>query len=459
MVPGMLTLKELEIQVEKGEIDTVIAAFSDMYGRLMGKRIAADYFLETTVRSGMHTSNYLMTTDVEMDLVPDYQFANWKLGYGDMVSIPDMKTLRRAAWLDRTALVLCDIHDEESGEPVDIAPRNILKRQLQASAELGYQAQGASELEYYLFDETYSSARAKHFHNLDTLAEYNEDYLLLPDTWSEPFHSAVRRHLRDSGVPVEYSKGEWAAGQRELNIRFAELLTMADRHQVYKQCLKETAHLQNLAVTFMAKYHEDLAGSSCHIHLSLWDETGETNQFDGNRKHGPVQSSDLFRWFLGGCIAHTTELMPFYAPTVNSYKRYQRGSWAPTGLAWSYDNRTAAYRVVGHGQSLRLEARMPGADVNPYLAFAALLASGLDGIQRQTDPPEMFVGDVYAAADLQQVPATLPDAIARLEGSQFARDTFGDSVIEHYLHFFKTEQAKFEYAVTDWERCRYFEQI
>jgi glutamine synthetase len=258
---------------------------------------------------------------------------------------------------------------------------------------------------------------------------------------------------------VEFSKGEWGPGQHELNIRYADLLTMADRHAIYKQCFKDLAHQLELAVTFMAKFDANLAGSSGHIHASLWDVDGNTNVFAGSKQLGPIESSDLFRWFLGGWIAHTRELMPFYAPTINSYKRYHSGSWAPTSLAWSHDNRTAGFRVVGHGKSLRIESRIPGADINPYLAYAAVLASGLDGIRNQIEPPDIFVGDVYSAAQLPQVPHTLREAIDALDHSRFAREAFGDDVIEHYLHFYKTEQAAFDRVVTTWERERYFEQI
>ncbi|NOX60793.1 MAG: glutamine synthetase [Chloroflexi bacterium] len=456
---GMLTLDELSLMVDSGEIETVVAAFPDLYGRLMGKRITGKFFIDHTARKGMHACDYLFTVDMEMEPVPGYAFANWELGYGDVHLIPDLNTLRRATWLDKTAFVLCDVHDERDETPVAIAPRNILKRQMAAAAAMGYVAQGSSELEYYIFDESYESARQAHYQDLKTYGAYIEDYHILQGRREEVLHATVRRHLDHSGVPVEFSKGEWGPGQHELNIRYADLLTMADRHIIYKQCFKDVADDLGLAVTFMAKYDASLAGSSCHMHVSLWDAAGERNLFAGEEKFGPVHCSKTFRRFLGGWMAHARELMVFYAPTVNSYKRYQAGSWAPTSLAWSYDNRTAGFRVVGHGQSLRIESRIAGADVNPYLAYAAILASGLDGIRNGIEPPPAFEGDVYAAADLPHVPRTLHEAIAEFERSEFARAAFGDEVVEHYLHFFKTEQAAFDRAVTDWERKRYFEQI
>jgi glutamine synthetase len=458
-VAGMLTLAQLKEKIDSGEVETVVTVFPDVYGRLMGKRITGEFFLEHTAESGMHACNYLLTVDLPMNPVPGYQYANWELGYGDFHCVPDLTTLRLATWLDKSALVICDLEEEATHAPTPVAPRSILKRQMQIAADMGYLAQGSSELEYFIFKESYSSARDKRYSDLKPIGAYIEDYHILQGTREEVVNAAARKHLSASGVPVEFSKGEWGPGQHELNIRYADLLTMADRHTIYKQCLKDIADQAGLAVTFMAKFDENLAGSSSHLHVSLWDKTGKQSLFAGSQKIGPVHGSDIFRWFLGGWIAHTHELMAFYAPTVNSYKRYQAGSWAPTSLAWSHDNRTAGFRVVGHGNSLRIECRIPGADVNPYLAYAAALASGLDGIRRCIEPPDIFIGDIYTAQGLPQVPRTLREAIDALEGSRFAREAFGPDVIEHYLHFYKTEQAAYDRAVTDWERARYFEQI
>ncbi len=458
-IKGMLNLQQLEEKVRSGEIETVIAAFPDLYGRLFGKRIAPDFFLEQVAKSGMNACNYLFTVDMGMDPVQGYRYANWNTGYGDFHCVPDMSTLRHAAWLDKTALVICDIYDEHGDALTAISPRSILKNQVAAAGAMGFCAMGAAELEYYIFKESYDSARLKHYHDLKPFGSYLEDYHILQGTREEPLNAAVRRHLAGSGVPVEFSKGEWGPGQHELNTRYSGVLSMSDNQMVYKQCFKDVADALGISVTFMAKFSEHLAGSSCHMHLSLWDTAGKKSLFQGNEKTGTVTGSDTFRWFLGGWIAHAAEMMPFYAPMVNSYKRYQAGSWAPTALAWSYDNRTAGFRIVGGGESLRIESRIPGADINPYLGFAAALASGLDGIRNRTEPPAPFEGDMYSASSLPRVPATLRDAIDVLEQSAFAREAFGQDVIGHYLHFFKTEQQSYDRAVTDWERSRYFEQI
>ncbi|MBP7736764.1 MAG: glutamine synthetase [Spirochaetes bacterium] len=455
----MLTLTQLDEKIRSGEIETVIAAFPDLYGRLFGKRIAPDFFLGHVAKTGMHACNYLFTVDMPMNPVPGYRYANWNTGYGDFHCVPDMATLRHASWLDKTALVICDIYDEHGDSLTAVAPRSILKKQVAAASSLGFLPMGAAELEYYIFKESYEEAGSKKHHGLEPFGSYIEDYHILQGTREEPLNAAVRRHLANSGVPVEFSKGEWGPGQHELNTRYADVLTMADNQMVYKQCFKEVADALGISVTFMAKFDENLAGSSCHMHLSLWDPAGKKSLFAGREKIGPVAGSDLFRWFLGGWIGHAAEMMPFYAPTVNSYKRYQAGSWAPTALAWSYDNRTAGFRIVGGGESLRIESRIPGADINPYLGFAAALASGLDGIRNRIEPPPLYEGDMYSATSLPRVPATLRDAIAALEESAFAREAFGNDVIEHYLHFYKTEQQSFDRAVTDWERARYFEQI
>jgi glutamine synthetase len=457
LTPGMLTVEQLTKLVRADEIDTVLVVFTDLYGRYLGKRFDADYFLSDVARYGTHGCDYLLTVDMEMEPVSGYEYASWERGYGDFHLLPDLKTLRHASWLDRTALVLCDVQDEKSHSLVPYAPRSILQRALDQATYLGYSAQGASELEYYIFRDSYRDAAHKGYNGLEAAGWYIEDYHALQGTREEAFNGAVRRHLKRSGVPVENSKGEWGHGQHELNVRYADVLTMADRHTVFKQCLKEVADQMGISVTFMAKVDASQAGSSCHLHLSLWRDG--RNAFAGEKAFGPVRASDTFRWFLGGWLHHLPEFMPFYAPTVNSYKRYQAGSWAPTRIAWSYDNRTAGFRVVGNSQSLRIESRVPGADCNPYLAFAAALFSGLDGIASQIEPPEIFTGDVYAAQHLPHVPATLRDATANLNASTFARRVLSDAVVDHYVHFFQVEQAAYDKAVTDWERKRYFERI
>ena len=456
-IKGMLTLEQLKSKVQQDEIETVVVAFTDHYGRLVGKRFDADFFIESAATDGTHGCNYLLTTDMEMEPVPGYSFANWELGYGDFHLVPDLNTLREASWLDKTALVLCDVKSDKTHLYVPEAPRSLLRNQLEHSQKFSFDCFAASELEYYVFENTYREAFEKNYHDLKTAGWYLEDYHILQGARTEPFTAQARRHLKNSGVPVENSKGEWGLGQHELNIRYAGALDMADRHVIYKQCLKELADSMAISLTFMAKYHQDRAGSSCHIHISLWQD-GE-NAFAGDKKSGPVRGSDVFRWFLGGWIAHVPDVMPFYAPTVNSYKRYVDASWAPTRLAWSYDNRTAGFRVVGHGKSLRIECRIPGADCNPYLAYAASLASGLDGIQNKIEPPEIFTGDIYAAKHLPRVPYTLAEATEQFEKSDFSKKAFGKQVVEHYAHYFKTEQKAYDRTVTDWERRRYFERI
>lgn len=455
-VKGLLTVNELKEHVRTGDIDTVIVGFADHYGRLLGKRYDALFFIET-LDSGAHACDYLLTTDMEMEPVPGYEFANWESGYGDFHLVPDLGTLRMADWLNATALVLCDVKNEKDHKRVEEAPRSILGAQLERSKKLGFESFAATELEYYLFTGNYRSAFEGHYHNLKPAGWYLEDYHILQASRMESFTSAARRHLSASGIPVENSKGEWGLGQHEINVRYAGVLDMADRHLVYKQCLKELADSMGLAVTFMAKYHEDQAGSSCHIHLSLW-KNGQ-NAFVGKENYGSFKASKEFGWFLAGWMNYVPDVMVFYAPTVNSYKRFVDASWAPTRIAWSRDNRTAGFRVVGTGQSLRIECRIPGADCNPYLGLAASLASGLKGIEQKMDPPEGFVGDAYAASHLPQVPRSFMEAIQLFEQSKFSRQVFGEKVVKHYSHFYRTEMAAYEKQVSDWERRRYFERI
>ena len=456
-LPGMLSVEELGHLVQNDQVRTVIVAFTDHFGRLLGKRFDAEIFLESVWEHGTHACDYLLANDMEMTPVSGYRFANWARGYGDFHLVPIQNTLRLASWLEKTALVLSDVKSEKTGELLAVAPRSILQRQLERAQELSVTSAVASELEYYLFRDSYRDAALKGYASLEEAGWYSEDYHILQGTRNENFTAAVRHHLKSSGVPVESSKGEFGTGQHELNVRHAGALEMADRHVVYKQCLKEVAEQMGISVTFMAKFTATHAGSSCHIHLSLWRDG--VNAFVGDEQLGPVKCSSLFRWFLGGWIRHVSEVMVFYAPTVNSYKRYVEGSWAPTRVGWSHDNRTAGFRVVGSGQSLRIECRIPGADCNPYLAIAAALASGLNGIAEKVDPPECISGDLYGATDVPRVPKTLADAVELFASSEFAKRAFGEEVVEHYAHFFRSEQDTFNNAVTDWERKRYFERI
>jgi glutamine synthetase len=451
-----MTLDDLRQSVDRGEIDTVLLTFTDVYGRQMGKRLDARFFLDHDA-AGTHACDYLLTVDMNMDPAPGYRLASWERGYGDFHMTPDLATLRRATWLEKTALVVCDLRHCDSHALVEESPRSILRRQVEGARALGYEPMCGSELEYFIFHNSYRDAARSGYAGLEPAGWYLEDYHVLQGTREEKLNGAVRRHLAASGIPVECSKGEWGRGQHELNVRYADALTMADRHVIFKQCFKEVADQQGVSVTFMAKPDAAQAGSSCHVHVSLWRDGA--NAMPGDTQLGPVRASDAFRWFLGGWIAHVPEFMVFYAPTVNSYKRFRAGSWAPTRLAWSYDNRTASFRVVGKGASLRIECRIPGADSNPYLCFAAALASGLDGIRRRTEPPPIFEGDVYAATSLACVPATLRDAADLFQASPFVKDALGADVAAHYAHFFHLEQDAYDAAVTDWERKRYFEQI
>jgi len=456
----MLALDELRREVESGAVDCVIVALPDLYGRLVGKRFTGRFFLEEAISHGMHVCDYLLACDMEMDPSPGYAFTSWESGYGDLVAVPDLASLRRASWQERSALVICDAQTEV-GDPIAVAPRSILEAQLTRLQERGLEPQMASELEFFLFHDDYREARRKGWRNLATSQSYAEDYHILSGSFAEPVIGAIRRGVDASGVPVEFSKGEWGPGQHEINLRYAPALEMADRHEVYKLAAKEIAAAAGCGLTFMAKWDETLAGNSLHVHMSLQDGAGQPAfAASGSPLVGtPVEAPEIFRHWLGGLLAHARELTLFFAPTVNSYKRFRPGTFAPTGIAWSYDNRTAGFRVVGHGASLRVECRIPGADANPYLVYAALLAAGLDGLERELDPGPAFAGDVYQAEGLPHVPLSLREAISLVDASSFAREAFGGEVVDHLLHFARVEQAAFDAAVTDWERQRYFERI
>ena len=457
---GKMDIEELRSAVDEGLIDTVILAFPDLYGRLMGKRLDASFFL-VDVEGGTHVCDYLFTIDMEMEPVAGYKFSNWDLGYGDIHLVPDLGTIRVLTWLDRTALVICDAEVEPEHKPVEVAPRSILRKQLERLSARGFCVMAGSELEYYQFRTSYWEAAQSGYRDLRETGWYIEDYHLLQAARTEDLNGAFRRHLAASGVPVESTKGEFGRGQHELNIRYAPILEMADRHLVLKQAVKEISEQFCCSATFMAKPDAAQAGSSSHLHVSLWTEKkGElTNAFAGEGNLAGIGCSDEFRWFLGGWMRYAPELMVYYAPTVNSYKRFQAGSWAPTALAWSPDNRTAGFRIVGAGSSLRIECRIPGADVNPYLAYSAIIASGLAGIEGRIEPPPAYLGDVYSASNEEMLPRSLEEAVKSFEGSELARSALGADVVEHYAHFFSTEAEAYRRAVTDWERVRYFERI
>ncbi len=453
---GMIDLETLTNLVGSGAVDTVVTVFTDPLGRFMGKRITGHFFLSDIAAGGMHTCDYLMACDVEMDPVPGYEFASWNTGYGDIHAVPDLSTLRLLPWLEKTAFVICDLRRGESDAPVTIAPRQILERQVARARDQGWVAMGASELEFYVFRDSYEGAKEKHFHDLQPYGWYIEDYHILQGTKEEWLIRKIRNAMDAAGVPVEFSKGEWGPGQHEINLRYTDFMEMADRHSLYKNGVKEIAALDGVAITFMAKWDERFAGSSCHIHGSLWDETREHSAFyDPSAADG---RSAIFGHWLAGQLTYARELTLMYAPFINSYKRYEAGSFAPTQIAWGLDNRTAGFRVLGKGNGLRVENRVPGADANPYLAFAATLAAGLAGIEEKLEPPPPFSGDAYVAEDLDRVPGTLSEAIVAFENSAFARRVFGEEVVEHYLHAARTEVQKFNQVVTCWERERHFER-
>ncbi len=451
---GNLDIADLKAYVEQGEIDTVLVCFPDMQGRLIGKRVTGRFFLEKCLDE-MHVCDYLLTVDMDMEPVPGYKAASWDTGYGDFGLKPDMRTLRRIPWLEATALVMADCVDHH-GKDIPHAPRSILKRQLERLRTLGYVSKMGSELELYVFDETYESAREKRYHGLKTAGWYIEDYHIFQTTKEESLIRAIRNGMDGAGVPVEFSKGEWGPGQEEINLQYAEALEMADRHSIYKNGAKEIAYLQGKAVSFMAKWDYGMAGNSCHIHSSLWKADTDAPVFhDAAAADG---MSALFRHYLAGQLALATEMTYFFAPFINSYKRFQAGSFAPTKAAWSRDNRTAGFRIVGGGPAIRAECRIPGADANVYLAFAAIIAAGLHGIEEKLELEPALTGNLYEMEGVRDVPKTLREALAALDGSTVLRKALGDDVIDHYLHTGRWEQLEYDRRVTDWELMRNFER-
>ena len=453
---GHLDADTLSRLVADGKIDTVLVCFPDLQGRLVGKRVTGHFFVDHVLADGIEACNYLLAVDVDMTPLPGYEFAGWEQGYGDFVCRPDLTTLRHIPWLEQTALVLCDLVDE-SGESIEVSPRRILQRQIERAATAGYTINCGTELEFYLFRDSYEEAHAKGYAGLDAHSAVIEDYHILQTTRDEYLIRAIRNGMDAAGVPVEFSKGEAGRGQHEINLRYSDALEMADRHAIYKNGVKEIAALNSRAVTFMAKYDMAECGSSCHVHSSVWDADGTTSLMwsDGDPDH----LSDVFRGWLGGLVAHSGELAWLFAPTVNSYKRFQPGSWAPTALAWGRDNRTCGFRVVGHDAGFRVESRIPGADCNPYLALAATIAAGLHGIEHGEAPPARFEGNAYEATEVPRVPWNIVDAIHELERSEVAAKAFGSAVHSHLVNTAKQEWAAFGQVVTDWERRRCFEQF
>ena len=451
---GTLTLEALKEGVDGGWIDTVLVCLVDMQGRLIGKRFHAPFFIEGAADE-THGCDYLLANDIDMEPVPGYAAANWEKGYGDFVMKPDLTTLRHIPWLEGTALVLCDVLDHHHA-PLAHSPRAILKAQVARLAERGWTANAASELEFYLFDDSFRQAREKGYRSLQTAGDYIEDYHIFQTTKEEAVMRAIRRQIDAAGIPVENSKGEWGPGQEEINVRYAEALEMADRHAVLKNGIKEIAHAHGKAVTFMAKWAYDLAGSSCHLHMSLAGEDGRPLFADPDGPHG---MSPLMRRFMAGQLHYAREITWFLAPYVNSYKRFQVGTFAPTKAIWSNDNRTAGFRVCGeHGSAVRTECRIGGADLNPHLAIAALIAAGLAGIDEGLELEPEFRGDAYHEEGIREVPKTLREAAELMRHSAMLRRAFGDPVIDHYAHTADWEQFEYDRRVTDWELLRGFER-
>ncbi|MGH3530517.1 MAG: glutamine synthetase family protein [Mycobacterium sp.] len=448
---------DLEQLVAAGHVDTVIVAFTDMQGRLMGKRISARHFADEVAERGAECCSYLLAVDVEMNTVAGYPMSNWDTGYGDMVMMPDLTTLRLIPWLTGTALVIADLvwHD---GSPVDPAPRRVLRCQLDRLSQHGLRADVATELEFMVFDDTYRQAWAGGYRGLTPASDYNMDYAVLASTRIEPLLRDIRRHMQGAGLRCEGAKGECNRGQQEIVFGYDEALVTCDNHSIYKNGAKEIADQHNKCVTFMAKYDER-EGNSCHIHMSLRAQDGSAVFPDDSQ---PLGMSPTFCSFIAGQLATLPELTLFYAPNINSYKRFADRTFAPTVVAWGLDNRTCALRVVGRGGDMRVECRVPGGDVNQYLAVAALIAGGLSGIERGLQLPDPCTGSAYQEAsdsDAERLPGTLAEAATLFDRSAVARQAFGEDVVNHYVNNARVEVAAFNAAVTDWERVRGFERL
>jgi glutamine synthetase len=449
---GKLSAQALRDLVASGQIDTVLVAITDMQGRLQGKRCGARYFLEEVLKHGTEGCNYLLAVDVDMNTVDGYEMSSWERGYGDLLMAPDLDTLRLLPWLEGTALVICDVQWLDQ-TPMPASPRQILKAQLDRLAQRGLKAYVGTELEFIVFNDTFEQAWTRSYKDLDPANQYNVDYSLLGTARIEPLLRDIRNSMEGAGLYVESAKGECNLGQHEIAFRYDEALATCDNHSIYKTGAKEIAAKHGKSLTFMAKYDER-EGNSCHIHLSFRSDDGDA-VLAGDREYG---FSELMEQFIAGQLACLEEFTYLLAPNINSYKRFVAGSFAPTAVAWGLDNRTCSLRVVGHGESLRVENRLPGGDVNPYLAVAALIAAGLHGIENELELEPMLEGNAYTS-DKPHVPTTLREASALFGGSRIAREAFGDEVVEHYVNAARVELDAYDAAVTDWERIRGFERL
>ncbi|WP_068005352.1 glutamine synthetase family protein [Nocardia pseudobrasiliensis] len=450
----MLSVADLVRQVDAGKLDTVLVAMTDMQGRLQGKRCSARYFVDEVLDHATEACDYLLAVDVEMTTVDGYEMSSWNTGYGDFVLRPDLTTLRLVPWQPGTALVLCDVEQvQPQGKPVAASPRQVLRAQLDRLAEHGLRAYVGTELEFLVFDDTYEAAFRTGYRDLTPANQYNVDYSILGTARIEPLLRRIRNEMTGAGMYVESAKGECNPGQHEIAFRYDEALVTCDNHSIYKTGAKEIAAQEGRSLTFMAKYNER-EGNSCHIHISLRDESGAA-VLAGDGTGG---ESALMRHFIAGQLDALRELTYFLAPNINSYKRFQEGSFAPTAVAWGRDNRTCALRVVGHGPSLRLENRVPGGDVNPYLAVAASIAAGLHGIEHRLPLEPEFQGNAYRS-QRPRVPRTLREAAGLFGESKLARAAFGEEVVRHYRNAAQVELDAYDAAVTDWERIRGFERL
>jgi glutamine synthetase len=449
-------LDELRAMVRDGRIDTVIVALTDMQGRLMGKRVQAEAFLKGVVDHGIHFCTYLLGTDMEMNTPDGFKLMNWETGYGDWIGRQVWETTRVLPWLDSTAIVLCDATDD-GGEEIPVSPRTMLKRQVARAAKLGYTVMAGTEFEFYVLSDTFEDLAEKGYNDVERVGYYNEDYHILQATKLEPLYRQIRNQMTEAGIPIEFSKGEAAPSQHEVNIRYSDVLEAADRSVLFKHGAKEIAWLNGYGLTFMAKPYADWTGSSGHLHISLWDKSGEQPLFaeEGAKPYGMSQT---MRWFLGGMMALQRELALFAAPNVNSYKRYAVASWAPVNVVWGRDNRTTGFRIVGQGPSLHIENRFPGGDMNAYLAYAAQVGAGLYGIENKIEPPAEHKGNGYTATGCDSMPRSLAEAIDLLASSKVAPKIFGRDVVDHYLNAARVEQAAYDAAVHAWDRERYLER-
>lgn len=447
---GKLTLEDLNDSIRKGGIDSIILAFPDHLGQLMGKRYTGEYFLENNCAN---CCDYLLTLNIEEDPLHGFKLASWDKGYGDLLMVPDFSTIREISWQKNTALIICDLTYED-GRSVDVAPRTMLQNQCNKLSDMGLKGLMASELEFYLFDNPYEAVYADGYKGLVPSSPYPIDYNILNTGFKDELVREICNQVSSAGVPVESRKGETGAGQYEIGLKYSTPVKMSDNHMIYKNGAKTIANLNGNSITFMAKYSDSDAGSSCHIHSSIVDlETGK-NVFVENGKE-----SDFFRYFLGGLNLLASEFFIFFAPTVNSYKRFSNDSFAPTRIAWDYDNRTTSFRIIGEGQGFRIENRLPGADANVYLAFTATLAAGLYGVKNKVEAPSARKGNIYLDKSLLKVPETLKEAADNLDNSKIAREIFGDDIVDHYVRHARLEIADYEKNVSEWELKRYFERI